>query len=107
MDHLFNDRADAKRRLELDINDYWGTLKHLGINESQLYKVASKHTKIPKYVADFILAKDKAQYVLDLYDKEVVNNTDFPPRADVSHMLRTELAKGGKVLLEGPQSYWL
>lgn len=45
--------------------------------------------------------------MLDLYDKWVVNNKDFPPRADVSYLLRKTIATGGKVLLEGPQSYFL
>jgi len=58
-------------------------------------------------VLAFIDAPDKAQYVLDLYDKYVVNNPDFPPRADVSYLLRQTIAQGGKVLLEGPQSYFL
>merc|ERR1719215_1193547 len=36
MDHLFNDRADARRRLEADLFDYYGTVKNLGITEAQL-----------------------------------------------------------------------
>ena len=52
-------------------------------------------------------AIDKATYVLDLYDKWVVRNPDFPPRADVSYLLRRTISSGGKVLLEGPQSYFL
>ena len=58
-------------------------------------------------VLGFIDAVDKAAYVLDLYDKWVVHNEDFPPRADVSFLLRQTVTKGGKVLLEGPQSYFL
>jgi len=107
MDHLFNDREDAAKRLELDLNDYWGALQHLGIDESKLYEVASKNPKVPKHVVDFIKAEDKAKYVLDLYDAWVVKNQHFPARADVSHLLRTTVHEGGKVLLEGPQSYWL
>ena len=36
-----------------------------------------------------------------------MNNPQFPPRADVSFTLRQTIARGGKVLLEGPQSYFL
>ncbi len=36
-----------------------------------------------------------------------MNNPDFPPRADVSHQLRETIRQGGKVLIEGPQSFWL
>ena len=45
--------------------------------------------------------------MLDLFNEWVVRNAKFPPRADVSFMLRQTIAKGGKVLLEGPQSYFL
>eukprot|EP00929_Paragymnodinium_shiwhaense_P008097 TRINITY_DN112024_c0_g1_i1.p1 TRINITY_DN112024_c0_g1~~TRINITY_DN112024_c0_g1_i1.p1 ORF type:complete len:659 (+),score=179.07 TRINITY_DN112024_c0_g1_i1:99-2075(+) len=107
MDHLFNDRADAAKRLEADLVDYWGLLKHIGISEEELHEKAKANTKIQPHVLDFIQAKDKAAYVLKLYDEQVVNNPAFPPRADVSHLLRTTIQKGEKVLLEGPQSYWL
>lgn len=82
-------------------------MKHLGITEEELSAKAKANPKIQAHVADFITAKDKAGYVLDLYDKFVVNNPDFPPRADVSHLLRETITQGGTVLLEGPQSYWL
>jgi len=107
MDHLFNDLAEAKRRLEADMFDYYGTLKNLGITEETLYEKAKENTKVQKHVLDFIKAEDKGKYIFDLYDEYVVNNPDFPARADVSHMLRDTVARGGKVLLEGPQSYWL
>merc|ERR1719420_2885607 len=42
-----------------------------------------------------------------MYDRVIVNSPDFPDRADVSHLLRETVRKGGKVLLEGPQSFWL
>ena len=45
--------------------------------------------------------------MLDLFDAWVVRNPQFPPRADVSFLLRQTIARGGKVLLEGPQSYFL
>jgi len=107
MDHLFNDRADARKRLEADLFDYEGTLKNLGITEVQLLEKAKLNPKVQKHVLGFIEAKDKAAYLFELYDKYVVNNPQFPRRADVSHMLRQTVADGGKVLLEGPQSYWL
>ena len=37
--------------------------------------------------------------MLDLFDEWVVRNAKFPPRADVSFMLRQTIAKGGKVYL--------
>mmetsp|Transcript_25656 Transcript_25656/g.55770 ORF Transcript_25656/g.55770 Transcript_25656/m.55770 type:complete len:749 (+) Transcript_25656:324-2570(+) len=107
MDHIFGDRADSKRRLEADLFDYYGTLKNLGITETQLYDRAKENPKVQKHVLDFIQAPDKADYLFKLYDKYVVENPNFPNRADVSHLLRETIRKGGKVLLEGPQSYWL
>eukprot|EP00617_Octactis_speculum_P025945 CAMPEP_0185744506 /NCGR_PEP_ID=MMETSP1174-20130828/2644_1 /TAXON_ID=35687 /ORGANISM="Dictyocha speculum, Strain CCMP1381" /LENGTH=658 /DNA_ID=CAMNT_0028417963 /DNA_START=14 /DNA_END=1990 /DNA_ORIENTATION=+ len=107
LDHLFNDRVNARKRLEADMVAYYGMLKVLNITEDQLYYKAKQNNKIQKHVIDFILAKDKAGYVLDLYDEHVVNNPEFPPRRDVSHLLRKTIESGEKVLLEGPQSYWL
>ena len=58
-------------------------------------------------MVDFIKApyEDKAAYVLDLYDQYVVHNDDFP--AQRRELAAETIAAGGKVLLEGPQSYWL
>jgi len=109
LDHLFNDRDDAAERLKMDMSAYWGALAHAGITEEELMEKAKLSTKIQKHCLDFIAVApaDKCKYVLDLYDKYVVKNPDFPPRADVSYLLRKTLAENGKVLLEGPQSYWL
>lgn len=107
LDHLFNDRSDARRRLLLDMKDYWRALALLGKTEDELLVIAQQSSKIQPHVVDFIRAKDKAAYVLDLYDQHVVNNDAFPLRKDVSFLLRETIAQGGKVLLEGPQSYWL
>eukprot|EP00450_Noctiluca_scintillans_P012449 CAMPEP_0194482648 /NCGR_PEP_ID=MMETSP0253-20130528/4497_1 /TAXON_ID=2966 /ORGANISM="Noctiluca scintillans" /LENGTH=645 /DNA_ID=CAMNT_0039322199 /DNA_START=43 /DNA_END=1980 /DNA_ORIENTATION=+ len=107
LDHLFNERAAAAKQLEADLFEYWGAVKNLGIAETELYEKAKQNSKVQKHVLDFVLAKDKTQYTLDLFDRYVCNNPAFPCRADVSHMLRETLSKGGKVLLEGPQSYWL
>lgn len=63
--------------------------------------------KIQPHVLGFIQAQDKAGYVLDLFDKWVIHNEHFPPCADVSFLLRQAISRGGKVLLEGPQSYFL
>jgi len=107
MDHLFCDRAEARKRLDADLFTYFAALKNLGITEKELAKAAAANPKIQKHVLEFVEAPDKATYLFDLYDKVVVNNPDFPQRADVSHMLRETVKNGGKVLLEGPQSYWL
>eukprot|EP00908_Phaeocystis_cordata_P004427 Transcript_1481.p2 GENE.Transcript_1481~~Transcript_1481.p2 ORF type:complete len:432 (+),score=210.61 Transcript_1481:1069-2364(+) len=110
LDHLFNDREGsdgARARLERDMRTYWGALADLGVDEKALLSKARANSKIQTHVLDFISAEDKAGYVLELFDKWVVKNPQFPPRADVSFMLRQTIARGGKVLLEGPQSYFL
>ena len=106
LDHLFNDRADAKRRLTRDLQDYWGTLKALGLTERELLAKARANPKVQKHVLDFIEASDKEEYVLALYDRYVVNNPAFPQRDDVSHLLRQAVKDGKKIVLEGPQSFW-
>ena len=83
---------------------------HTNINKHiHTYIHAHTHTHTHTHTQDFISTPpaDKCKYVLDLYDKYVVKNADFPPRADVSHLLRQTVASNGKILLEGPQSYWL
>ena len=110
LDHLFNEREGshgARGRLERDMQTYWGTLKALDVSEAVLLTKARENSKIQKHVIGFIEAADKASYVLELFDRYVVNNAEFPPRADVSHLLRQTVSGGGKVLLEGPQSYFL
>jgi len=110
LDHLFNGRdgpGGARARLERDMTTYFGALQDMGVTEEDLLLKARANDKIQSHVLGFISAKDKAQYVLDLFDEWVVNNSQFPPRADVSYKLRQVIATGGKVLLEGPQSYFL
>lgn len=110
LDHLFNERDGAggsRARLDRDMRTYWGALAGLGINEAKLLAVAKTNSKLQPHVLAFIEAEDKAGYVLDLFEQWVVRNPQFPPRADVSYMMRQTIARGGKVLLEGPQSYFL
>jgi len=110
LDHLFNERKGhegAHERLQRDLRPYWGALKELGVGEDELLQKAKSNLKIQPHVLAFIEAKDKASYVLDLFDRYVVHNPEFPPRADVSHFLRQAVLRGDKVLLEGPQSYFL
>eukprot|EP01049_Picozoa_sp_SAG25_P006857 SAG25_NODE_536_length_7104_cov_4.295789_4_plen_419_part_00 len=105
LDHLFNDRADATARLAMDMKEYYGALAGLGVSEAELLVKAKQSSKMQKHVLDFIAAKDKAIFVFELFDRYVVSNDAFPPRADVSFMLRQTVSRGEKVLLEGPQSY--
>jgi len=110
LDHLFNGRdgpGGSRARLERDMTTYFGALAEMGVSEKELLQKAQENTKIQDHVLHFITAQDKAGYVLDLFDDWVVNNPQFPPRADVSYELRKVTSTGGKVLVEGPQSYFL
>ncbi|EOD23218.1 Adenylosuccinate synthase [Emiliania huxleyi CCMP1516] len=100
LDHLFNGREGQqgsrardlnRRRLERDMGEYWGALSSKSITEAELHEKAKANSKIQPH----------AQYVLDLFDRYVVHNADFPPCADVSFLLRQTLSSGGKALLEG------
>ena len=68
-------------------------LKVMAVTKELLEK-AMANSKVQPHVLEFIEATDKAKYVLDLFDKVVVNNPDFPPRTDVSYLLRETIAKG-------------
>lgn len=56
LDHLFNDRADARRRLLLDMKEYWRALALLGKTEAELLVIAQQSSKIQPHVVDFIKA---------------------------------------------------
>ena len=112
MDHLYNDRSVAEARLKKDMQDYFACLKLLNYTEQDVLNEIKKVNadgipRIPPYITDFVTAKDKVSYLMDLYEKEVVQNPQFPKRGDVSHIIRSTLEDGKKVLVEGPQSYWL
>ena len=112
MDHLFNDRKVAEARLKRDMEDYFAALERLKFTEQDVVNACLAANKdgvkrVPDYIIAFATAKDKVKYLMDLYESDVVKNPRFPQRGDVSHIIREELKKGGKILIEGPQSYWL
>jgi adenylosuccinate synthase len=112
LDHIFNDEAIMRRRLIRDLDSYYGALKTRSLSNDDVLKMcelsnADGVQRIPPYVFDFVLAEDKVEYLVKLYQREVRDNVNFPPRCDVPHEIRESLARGEKLLLEGPQSYWL
>eukprot|EP01061_Rhynchopus_euleeides_P012594 TRINITY_DN22268_c0_g3_i1.p1 TRINITY_DN22268_c0_g3~~TRINITY_DN22268_c0_g3_i1.p1 ORF type:complete len:654 (+),score=279.32 TRINITY_DN22268_c0_g3_i1:76-1962(+) len=112
MDHLYNDRKVAEGRLRKDMEDYFACLERLKLSEQDVLNECKKANRdgvqrVPQYIMDFVTAKDKVSYLMDLYEAEVVQNAKFPKRGDVSHIIRETLSSGKKVLVEGPQSYWL
>ncbi len=69
LDHLFNSRASAKAQLQSDLAEYYGMMKVLNISEEELLNKAQANKRMQKHVLDFVCAQDKADYVLDLFDK--------------------------------------
>jgi adenylosuccinate synthase len=112
LDHLFGSKENVAARLKKDLDTYFAVVQYKKLSEEQLLKDcqamnADGNTRIPKHVLDFITAPDKVAFLIELYDKYVVNNPKFPVRKDISYEIRKFLQAGDKVLIEGPQSYWL
>ena len=112
LDHLFNDKRVQAQRLEDDLVMYRGLLKEKGKEEGQIIDDMHRFEeetgrKIPVHVYEFLSAKDKIGYVLDLFEKTVVQNSQFPQRGNIKHMARGLLMKHEKLLIESAQSYWL
>lgn len=112
MDHIYNDEAVIRRRLAKDMDTYLGVLKVQGLSDEAvvqrcLDENADGVQRVAQHVIDFAKATDKVSYLVELYKTKVRDNEAFPPRVDVAHELRKALDAGEKILLEGPQSYWL
>lgn len=112
LDHIYNDPTVMRNRLKKDMDTFYGALKVLGLSDAAVVQRcidenADGVPRVPQYVIDFAKAEDKVGYLVDLYHAKVRDNEDFPPRCDVAHELRKALDNGEKILLEGPQSYWL
>ncbi|KEG09598.1 adenylosuccinate synthetase [Trypanosoma grayi] len=112
LDHIFNDPAVLRTRLAKDMETYFGHLKVKGLSDADVVRRCEEENsdgvqRVPPHVVEFARAADKVEYLVQLYTERVKKNTAFPTRCDVAHELRSALARGEKVLLEGPQSYWL
>ncbi len=112
LDHLFNSKDIQASRIEKDMISYYGLLKEKNLTEDKVLEMCENLNsdgvvRIPLHVIDFLKADNKAQHLIDLYQNEVVNNPNFPKVVDVPDMLNQTLKEGKKVLIEGPQSYWL
>ncbi|KAG8341354.1 putative Adenylosuccinate synthetase [Trypanosoma vivax] len=112
LDHIFNDEAVLRARLARDMETYYGFLKVKGLSDASVVRRCEEENsdgveRVPKHVLEFARAEDKVGYLVKLYTDRVKNNSEFPQRCDVTHELRAAVARGEKLLLEGPQSYWL
>ena len=112
LDHIFNDEAVMRARLKRDLETYEGVLKLKNLTDADVVaRIAQENSdgvkRVPDYCLEFAQAADKVEFLVGLYTSKVRDNADFPSRCDVPHEIRKALAAGEKVLLEGPQSYWL
>ncbi len=108
MDDLFNSKDAQVKSLNKDLKTYFALIKDKP--ESQILdelREFSQKRKIPDHLFGFLEANDKVEYILDLYRRVVVQNDAFPERRDVNHAVNQALARGEKVLIESPQSFWL
>lgn len=112
LNDLFGERARLKKIFAKDLHNYVGMLLSRGLDEMFLLKVcqqlnADGNKRVPDYIIDFLEAEDKVAFLVELYDTYVVHNSAFPQRRYTRHVLQEGLALGQKVLLEGPQSFFL
>lgn len=112
LDDVFNDEASLRRRLSNDMQTYFALLKLNNMSDEDVVRRCNCVNsdgiqRIADYVIDFARAADKVDYLVKLYYDQVRDNPAFPRRCDVMHEIRSTLQRGEKVLLEGPQSYWL
>jgi adenylosuccinate synthase len=109
--HYEEGENELRRTLEEDMLTYKGMLLARDIKEEDLLKVCESLNKdmerVPDYIVDFLKAEGKVQYLIDLYKHEVRDNELFPKRNDAKWEIQMIMDKGGKLLIEGPQSYWL
>ncbi|KAG5509600.1 hypothetical protein JKF63_06305 [Porcisia hertigi] len=112
LDHIFNDEETLRARLEKDMGTYFGLLKLKNLSDADVVRRCQEENsdgvlRVPDYVVAFAQAEDKVEFLVQLYRDRVRCNPNFPARCDVIHELRAAVLRGEKVLLEGPQSYWL
>ncbi|KAK7195213.1 adenylosuccinate synthetase [Novymonas esmeraldas] len=112
LDHIFNDDETLRRRLAKDMDTYIGLLRVKSLTDADVVRLCREENsdgvlRVPDYVIAFAEAKEKVEFLVELYRDRVRHNPNFPARCDVIHELRAAVVRGEKVLLEGPQSYWL
>lgn len=111
LDELFGEESKFRKRLEKDMQTYFGMLHTRGISEEKLFEICeeinSDMKRIPDYIINFLKAEDKALYLIDMYKHAVRENDLFPERRHVKWEIQEALRKGKKILVECPQAYFL
>ncbi len=116
LDDLFNSPDNQRLIIKRDIEIYNALLKYRGKNESDILEMCNEFNekvpgRIPGHVIEFLDAgkkvESKIEYLVELYKKNVKENTAFPARGDVIWMVQKALKAKSKILLESAQSYYL
>ncbi|OIO66071.1 hypothetical protein AUJ68_01425 [Candidatus Woesearchaeota archaeon CG1_02_57_44] len=110
MDDLDGSISGLAALLAKDSEAYRGMAQVRGYDAGKLLAICSALNRdmrrVPDQVLEFLDATDPVQYIVQRW-QALRSNPLFPRRANVPHLLRQTLASGDKVLLEGPQSYFL
>ena len=112
MDDLACSREHQEKIIKAEMEIYNALLIKRNITEKELLKQFEElnsdgNERIPKHVIEFLKSEDKVNFVIDLYEKSVTKNPNFPRRGNVTKKIQEHLKKGNKILLEGPQSFFL
>lgn len=116
LNHLFNSEEEQGKRLRRDLASYEGLLHTQKVSENELLELCrqinrGQGQKVPEHIIKFLEAgretDNKINYLITLFRKAVVDNPDFPKRADAAKIVSETLAQGKKILLEAPQSFFL
>ena len=112
LDDLFNDKDTQVEKLRKELGIYSDLLSSGGKDESMLKDelhrfIETTERANPEHIFAFFDAPDKVEYILDLFSRMVVGNPDFPERRDIGQLARDILKRGGKLMGECAQSYWL
>ena len=136
LDDLFGPEEGLRAKLKQDLQLYSALLKEMAVQDPEVLQevnarglsagealqvfdriyeekvlarfqsMKEEGKRIPDHLIDFLKAENKVDFLVDLYRK-TVSDPLFPQRRDVTKIVQDTLEKGGKILLESPQSYWL
>ena len=111
LDDLFSNNDAQARILQRDIEYYEALLRKKELSDEILLgfcqDMNANRIRIPNHVIQFLYAKDKIEFLIDLYEKKVRTNSLFPRRGDVTRLIQKTLEERKKVLIEGAQGYFL
>ena len=96
-------------KLEKSIDFWTNQLKELGYNKNKILKILEKNEKVPKHVKKFF-SKKNTKSMMDYLNKEINNlikSGKFPKIGNPKAEMLKILENGGKILLEGSQSFFL